>query len=326
MSKKGEQNNNERVNKKYKDSLFVDLFYEDENAKENELSLYNALFGTDYKLDDVRIDKIRVEGIIYMKLKNDVSFNMQNRLLVFCEHQSTINENMPLRDLMYAGRAYEQLVPIEDRYKRTGVKIPRPIFYVFYNGKAPIKDGEILKLSDLYLDTEEEDSVSLEVIVKVININSDSGSEVLEKCPVLREYSEFVEKIREYKALGAADYMKQAITYCIEHHILEEYLKRKGSDVMGFLCAEYDYEMDIAVQKEESFEDGLKKGEEFGKIQQIIMQVCKKLAKGKNAEQIADELEEDVEEIKEIYDIAAKYAPEYNPELIYSEYVNDKSK
>jgi len=30
-------------NRKYKDSVFVDLFSEDEKAKENFLSLYNAL-------------------------------------------------------------------------------------------------------------------------------------------------------------------------------------------------------------------------------------------------------------------------------------------
>ena len=33
-------------NRKYKDSVFVDLFSEDEKAKENFLSLYNALHGT----------------------------------------------------------------------------------------------------------------------------------------------------------------------------------------------------------------------------------------------------------------------------------------
>ena len=48
--------NNEKANKKYKDSVFVDLFYEDEKAKENELSLYNALFGTNYTLEDVEIE------------------------------------------------------------------------------------------------------------------------------------------------------------------------------------------------------------------------------------------------------------------------------
>ena len=37
-----------KQNREYKDSLFVDLFYSDETAKRNLLSLYNALHGTDF--------------------------------------------------------------------------------------------------------------------------------------------------------------------------------------------------------------------------------------------------------------------------------------
>ena len=38
------------ANRKYKDSVFVDLFSEDEKAKENFLSLYNALHNTNLQL------------------------------------------------------------------------------------------------------------------------------------------------------------------------------------------------------------------------------------------------------------------------------------
>ncbi len=37
-------------NRRYKDSVFVDLFSEDEKAKENFLALYNALHGTNLPL------------------------------------------------------------------------------------------------------------------------------------------------------------------------------------------------------------------------------------------------------------------------------------
>ena len=123
----------ENVNREYKDSVFTDLFYEDEKAKENELALFNALFDTNYTLDDIEMEKIRVENVIYMKLKNDVSFNVGNRILVFSEHQSTINGNMPLRDLLYVSRVYEALVPVKERYRLKTVLLPRPEFFVFYN-------------------------------------------------------------------------------------------------------------------------------------------------------------------------------------------------
>lgn len=267
----------DKVNKKYKDSVFVDLFYEDETAKANELSLYNALFDTNYTLDDIEIEKIRVDNVVYMNLKNDVSFNVGNRVLVFSEHQSTINGNMPLRDLMYVGRAYEKIVPIEERYKKKVVKIPRPEFFVFYNGSDKIDSESVIKLSSAYIDNVPDNHVSLELEVKIININSDAGNKVLERCRVLNEYTQFVESVRRFRALGEPDYMKKAIEYCVEHHILEEYLRRKGSEVLSFLCAEYDYEMDMRVKGEEAREDAIELGikglvetiQELGQSQQL---------------------------------------------------------
>ena len=46
----------EKTNRNYKDSVFVDLFAHDINAKENFISLYNALHGTnlDAKTTDVQ--------------------------------------------------------------------------------------------------------------------------------------------------------------------------------------------------------------------------------------------------------------------------------
>ena len=56
-------------------------------------------------------------------------------MIIFGEHQSTVNENMPLRSLLYIGRAYERLVPPRSRYKKKIVFLPTPEFYTFYNGK-----------------------------------------------------------------------------------------------------------------------------------------------------------------------------------------------
>ena len=203
---------------------------------------------------------MRVEDVVYMKLKNDVSFNVNNRIIVFCEHQSTINGNMPLRDLLYIARTYEEIVPLNKRYATGTVKIPRPEFFVFYNGERKTETEYVQKLSDAYIDKMDESNVSLELTVKVININTYAGSKLLEKCKVLNEYSQFVETVRSFKKEGYADYMKKAIQYCIDNHILEEYLSRKGSEVMNFLCAEYDYEMDMQVKKEEAYEEGFDNG------------------------------------------------------------------
>ena len=57
---------------RYKDSVFTDLFYSDVNAEKNLLSLYNALYGTDYK-DTRDVDKCRLEDVIFMNFKNDAA-------------------------------------------------------------------------------------------------------------------------------------------------------------------------------------------------------------------------------------------------------------
>lgn len=131
---------------------------------------------------------------------------------------------------------------------------------MFYNGESKTETEYTQKLSDAYIDSPDKSNVSLELTVKVININTYAGSKLLEKCKVLNEYSQFVEAVRNFRKEGDTDYMKKAIQYCIDNHILEEYLSRKGSEVMNFLCAEYDYEMDMRVKREEAYEDGIKIG------------------------------------------------------------------
>ena len=60
----------------------------------------------------------------FHSLYNDVSMIVNDKLIVLVEHQSTINENMPLRFLLYVARLYETVVPKRDRYRRTVQSIP----------------------------------------------------------------------------------------------------------------------------------------------------------------------------------------------------------
>ena len=50
----------EKENREHKDSVFVDLFYQDETAKKNLLSLYNALHDTNYE-DETIIRKVKID-------------------------------------------------------------------------------------------------------------------------------------------------------------------------------------------------------------------------------------------------------------------------
>ena len=133
-------------NRKYKDSVFTDLFGSDKNGKKNFLDLYNALTGTNYKIEEVK--------------------------LVNCSDSQTL----PL----------------------------------------------------------------------------------CRTCDILKEYCQFIEIVeRTYNRLFPKRSFKRAIEIAMEQGILVDYLDRKSREVINMLSAKYNYKMDIAVKKEEAFQDGV---------------------------------------------------------------------
>ena len=215
-------------NRRYKDSVFVDLFGEDKNVKSNFLALYNALHGTTL---DVRTElkRLRLEQVMYMTFYNDVARLVDDRIIVLVEHQSTVNANMPLRCLQYVARLYEQIQEPKAKYYRTLQKIPTPEFYVFYNGLEQYPERTTLKLSDAFIAQPEKPA--LELVVSVININYNKGSEILHACKPLAEYTLFIETVRRHTKLDSENGFKNAIKECIQNDILREYLQRKSREV-----------------------------------------------------------------------------------------------
>ena len=74
-------------------------------------------------------------------------------------------------------------------------------------------------------------------------------------------------KMNRQKKKDAEPY-KHAIEECIEKGILADYLKRKGSEVVNMLTAEYDYETDIEVQRGEAYDEGKLEGKLEGKFEE----------------------------------------------------------
>ena len=254
-------------NRRYKDSVFVDFFSEDRTAKANFLALYNALHGTDYQSTAI-LKNIRLKQVLYMSFANDVSYLVDNKIIVLAEHQSTINPNMPIRCLEYIARLYEQFYKSKEKYSRKQLAIPTPEFYVFYNGKEPYRGDSLLKLSDSF--TQKHNEYALELSVKVVNINYDKASEILKLCKPLKQYSLFVDAVRRNIAVDKEHGFEKAIKECIQNDILREYLQRKSKEVLNMLIGEYDYDTDIAVQREESFDMGLAEGKSRGSHQKAL--------------------------------------------------------
>ena len=228
----------ENVNNKYKASLFEQIFHE----KAEALSLYNAINGTDYS-DEGALTITTISGALYMDYKNDVSFLIDCTLNLY-EHQSTWNPNMPLRGLGYFARLYEDYVRLNELniYSETRLKLPKPQYFVFYNGTKDEPDRQILKLSDSFPD----DGIQphLEVIVVALNINYGHNRELMEKCQSLHDYAAFVDAVRRYINQGyiTRRAVDMAVEECIANDVLREFLVRNKTGVMRMLFGKEDWE------------------------------------------------------------------------------------
>ena len=67
------------------------------------LELYNALSNSNYA-SDTKIEINTLQGVLFLDAMNDISFTLDDRIVILIEHQSTISENAPLRLLLYIAR------------------------------------------------------------------------------------------------------------------------------------------------------------------------------------------------------------------------------
>jgi len=248
------ENENVISNREVKDSAFTAYFGEPENASK----LYAALAHEEVSPEDITY--VTLEGVLFIARKNDMAFTVKNRVLVISEHQSTVNENMPVRDLLYLGRTLEKLLDSRTLYKRRLVKIPTPEFFVFYNGDDPQPSEKILRLSDAYLEKMEEPM--LELIVKVVNINLPSGHKLLQQCRPMYEYSWFIQQIKDYRRAGLSRdaAITQAVKDCLDEGILVEFMRNHGSEVANMLYTQWNYDEAVSVEREEAYEEGRSEG------------------------------------------------------------------
>ncbi len=305
-----QQENDVMVRRQVKDRVFTLLF----STKEAQLELYNAMNGTSYTECD-ELEVATLEDAIYLSMKNDVSFLLHNKLS-FYEQQSTINPNMPLRQLFYVTEQYKKMVKGKWVYGSTQVALPNPQFIVLYNGVRKAPEKQVLRLSDAYYDVgRENEAVALELITTVININHGHNDTMKTRSTLLKEYGQFVDAIHKYqKDLTIQEATKKAIDVCIQNGILEDFLRRERDAVMTSILFEYNEEETLAYIAEEQYgigkQDGEKAGKEIGQeigkeIERVEL-IRKKVQKSKPFEVIASELECTQEEIRPLYDAVLK--------------------
>ena len=284
------------ANRQYKDTVFRMLFSE----KENLLSLYNAVTGSHYQNAEA-LKIVTLENAIYMGMKNDLAFMLETNIYLY-EHQSTINPNIPLRDLIYIGIEYQQFVNDKSLYLSKLQKIPAPKFMVFYNGTDAVDDRVELRLSEAYEHLAGEPDLELKVLM--LNVNEGHNKDLMEQCQTLKEYAIYVARVRKYaSALNLNDAVERAITECIKEGILVDFLRKNRSEVKMVSILEYDKEWEEKKLRKAEYEAGKEEGKnegiEIGREEAMAEMIHNMIKSGFPIEKIIDATGKTLSEIEQ---------------------------
>ena len=276
-----------KINPRYKDKLFCKIFGR-EKHKDYALELYNAVNNSDYT-DPSALEIITLEDAVYIKMKNDVAYLISDNIAVY-EHQSTVNDNMPIRGFMYFGELYSKILKggRANIYGRRLVKIPTPQYIVFYNGTGDYPEVKKLKMSDAFTDPGHGDE--FEFTATVMNINLGKNEKLLESCRPLKEYSIFVDTVRRKgRKMPAEKAVDEAVRECINNNILKDILSEERSSVMLEMLSSFDEK----VYEEGLREEGRKEGREEER-----MNTERERQRADAAEKLVADLEEKVKELE----------------------------
>ena len=201
-----------------------------------------------------------------MGMHNDVSCILFSEINLY-EQQASLCPNIAFRSLLYIADTLRGLTVDNDIYSSTIIPLPTPHFVTFYNGVDPMKEDEmVLNLSDAY--EVPTDQPELELTVRVLNINPGYNEVLLESCTILKQYMQFITKVREcIDSLAAKTsdtplpYMdrlrvaiSEAVDYCITQGILDDFLKKHRSEVIAVTLYEYSEEEHRRIQERDKSE------------------------------------------------------------------------
>ena len=111
-----------------------------------------------------------------------------------------------------------------------------------------------------------------------MNINKGHNRKLLEQCQSLKEYAEYVARVRKYTArMGLDEAVHRAVKECIEEGILEEFLRRNRAEVEAVSIFEYNKEEEERKLREAEYEGGWQAGQEAGlqKGRETILQMSR---------------------------------------------------
>ena len=278
------------VNREHKDRLFKMIFGREEH-REWTLSLYNAVNGTAYE-DPSLIEFNTMEDVLFMGMKNDVSFLMDSRLSLW-GHQSTPVPNAPLRCIMYLGRLWtKEFVGKRSLYSSKTISLPVPRCVVFYNGTEKEEEERVLCLSDAFPEDKRAEA-DVELKVHLLNVNMGSERKLMDACRPMYEYAWLVSSIRENsRTMDIEAAINKALDEMPEDFGIRDFLIRNREEVQMNILTEYDEEREWQLIRQDERELGREEGREEGRKEGIDFRdsqmIESMLRRGKTVEEIVD--------------------------------------
>ncbi len=254
----------EVINRSSKDRLFRFIFGRPEN-KVWTLSLYNAVNGSHYTDPDA-LEITTIEDALYMSMKNDLSFLIADTIN-FYEHQASVNPNMPIRMLIYAGMVYSKYVEDErnhiNLYSSRQQMLPAPKLVCFYNGLQEQPDRTVLRLQSAFPQGAEAD---IAANVTMLNINYGRNRALMDMSRPLNDYAVFVQNFRQKVSAGmsADDSAAAAIDELPDDSPIKGFLLSNKAEVKRMCITEYDEVRNMNMLREEARAEGRAEGMEKG--------------------------------------------------------------
>ena len=244
------------INRQYKDSTFRLLF---NNEPENATSLCNSTSQDKFDAKDIVFDP--VGGLFIDELRHDVACRFGDKIIFIYEHQSTYDENIPIRMLLEAAeiiKRYIKSLGARAIHSKKRIALPSIEFILLCNGQAARRKLE----KEMHLRDFFQDARCIDLTVKVYDISYSPRRTILKECPILREYSQLVHKVEQGKKSGLSDEVaiKKALVYCKKKHILTDFLKKHEQEVEQVMLFEWNIDDALAASREDGFEDGVKNG------------------------------------------------------------------
>jgi hypothetical protein len=280
--------------REHKDRLFKKLFSE----KEYFIDLYRAVSGELLRSDD--IVPVAIGYSDKVGLSNDVAFKAGERIIVLMEHQASPNQNMPLRFLIYIAETFKALGYKEAALKDTLVRIPRPEFYIFYNGIKKFNPGSELKLSDAYTAGIGK-KLYLEVTAEFYDLSTNK--QIRDNCNILEGYYSLIGMIydkHKNQGMPLEQAIRESIYYHKDYGHLQEFLKTHLEEVFNMLNVEFQRDFDAERILEEGKEVGKIEGKLEGKLEGKREAAINALSRGFSPQDIASITGLPIDEIEEM--------------------------